>query len=65
MGLVSMLSVALMSALSWIPSDVSQFWVEPSQPAFFEFNVDGNSDEISEINSVNFLVKTTDGELFQ
>ena len=64
MSLFSILSAVLASALTWVPNDISQFWIEPDQPALFEFSADfveGNEDFET---GVKYAVKTTDGKLF-
>ena len=65
MNFFSIMGSLLASLLTWIPNDVSQFWIEPDQPALFEFYSDsGERNEGAEGGSVKYVVKTTDGNIF-
>ncbi len=67
MNLCSMFGTLVIGALSWVPSDVSQFWVEPDKPALLEFDVkkDETVESGSRSDSVRFVVRTTDGEMLK
>ena len=67
MNLCSMFGTLVIGALSWVPSDVSQFWVEPDKPALLEFDVkkDETVESGSRSDSVKFVVRTTDGEMLK
>ena len=65
MNLLTVLKIFFLGVLGWVPNDISQFWIEPDQPAHFEFNSDGDVDmDGSKPGRVGYLLKTTDGELF-
>lgn len=67
MNLCATLGTLLLGVLSWNPTDISQFWVEPDKPAAFDFELrqDGVSDVKSDSDKTKFVVKTTDGELLK
>lgn len=60
-----MLSAALIGAVSWVPRDVSQFWVEPDKTSNIEFEAKNDDSSNPEADAVKFVVRTTDGELLK
>ena len=58
MALWGLLSAVVVGVATWTPINVTQFWVEPNEPAVFKF--ESESDALSGA----FVVKTTDGEIF-
>ena len=63
---LNLLNVFLLSVVSWIPLNLTQFWVEPETPCTFSFKAEGSvGDESfsSQNNTVPYKVHNTDGDL--
>ncbi|MBP3557192.1 MAG: hypothetical protein J6K20_05740 [Thermoguttaceae bacterium] len=58
MALWGLLGAVVVGVATWTPINVTQFWVEPNEPAVFKF--ESESDALSGA----YVVKTTDGEIF-
>ena len=58
MALWGLLGAVVVGVATWTPINVTQFWVEPNEPAVFKF--ESESDALSGA----FVVKTTDGAPF-
>ncbi|MBQ7030270.1 MAG: hypothetical protein IJN32_08495 [Thermoguttaceae bacterium] len=58
MALWGLLGAVVVGVATWTPINVTQFWVEPNEPAVFRF--ESESDALSGA----FVVKTTDGATF-
>lgn len=57
------------SVISWIPSNITQFWVEPEQNETFVFiakeEIDAKDKDAKESSdSLKYVIKTTDGSIF-
>lgn len=67
-GLWLLIGAVVVNVTGWIPRDVSQFWVEPDQPAVFYFDakVDSaaNSNGASVADGVDAVIRNTDGDVF-
>lgn len=63
---LNLLNVFLLSVVSWIPLNLTQFWVEPETPCTFSFKAAGSMDDessSSKNNTVSYKVHNTDGDL--
>ena len=67
-GLWLLIGAVVVNVTGWIPRDVSQFWVEPDQPAVFYFDakVDSaaNSNGATVADGVDAVIRNTDGDVF-
>ncbi len=67
MNLFLLFGVVVANVTSWLPDNITQFWVEPDRPAMFTFTAqaDPNAENKQDVkDEVQFTVKTTDGVQF-
>ncbi len=65
---LNLFNLVLWSVISWIPSNLTQFWIEPETPSTFSFKSDGaleGNSSSSNAETVSFKLRNTDGELIQ